>query len=40
MPQVKENVGNLAKIKKRPALWSKCAAKFGNVAKCAAAEKV
>ena len=28
MPQVKENVENLVKIKKRSALWSKRAAEF------------
>ena len=33
MPQVKENVENSMKTEKRSALWSKCAAKFGKVAK-------
>ena len=36
MPQVKENVENLVKTKERSALWSKYAANFGKVAKCAA----
>ena len=39
MPQVKENVENLVKTKKRCALWSKCVAKFGKVPKCAAGAK-
>ena len=39
MPQVKENVENSMKTEKRSALWSKCAAKFGKVAKYAVGAK-
>ena len=35
MAHVKESVKDLVKTKKIFALWSKCAAKFGKVAKCA-----
>ena len=39
MHQVKKNVENSVQTKKRSALWSECAAKFGKVAKCAASAK-
>ena len=38
MHQVKENVENSGRPK-RSSLWSKCAAEFGKVAKCAAGAK-
>ena len=39
MHQVKENVEKLSAHQKRSALWSKCAAKIGKVAKCAVGVK-